>query len=150
MTEPTAKRVSRELPKDIPSMSVPNGESPFAPGSKPMDFDTPDMPKSKAETEFILKSLLKSYVGIGTAVTLISPQDGYIIVANAEDLTESWRQLLDNDVKLRRIMKKAIQGSGWGAVISTHLMVFVPIISNHRESFQHLVKRKASFTDGDE
>lgn len=129
----------------VPSVEVPLSESPF--GTAPVFDDVPDMPKSKAETELILKSLLKSYVGMGMAISIVAPQDGMIVVQNAEDLTESWRMLLDNDPKLRRIMKKAIQGSGWGAVISAHLAVAVPIISNHRDKLQHLVSRKSTSSD---
>jgi hypothetical protein len=71
-------------------------------------------------------------------VTLVSMPDGMRIIQNAETLTESWRQILDNDTKLRRLMKKLIQGSGWGAVIAAHIAVAIPIINNHTDGFGHL------------
>lgn len=152
MAATTRARKVTDLPSDIPSASLPSdGPTPFdsnggMPRITPDDVRdaAPDLPKSKADTELILKSLLGTYVGIGTVLTIhpVTAMDGLTIVTNAEELTESWRQLLDNDAKLRRIMKNLIKGTGWGAVISAHLLVAVPIIKNHSVGMEHLWRKK--------
>lgn len=138
--------------KKVASSKVPPEDSPFK--DKPPNFAAaedvmPDMPKSKAETELILKSLLKTYANAGAFVMLFSQKDGLLIVKNSEELTESWRQLLDNDPKLRKTMLKVVKGSGWGAVISAHLTVAIPIINNHKESFEHLIRPKRKTYEGE-
>ncbi len=140
--------VAKKVARPVESTEVPPEDSPFAKGSPDFQPDAavkaiaPDMPKSHAETEFILKALLKTYTSTGILVSAFSPSDGYLIVQNAEELTESWRQLLDTNPKMRKTMKKTIEGGAWGAVISAHLMVAVPIFNNHRDKFTHLVKPK--------
>lgn len=147
---PTAKRAARpvteaDLPKHVHSEAIPNGNEEFfsgAPGGIP-DFDMPDMPKSKADTELILKSLTKTYALTAQFVMLVSIPDGALIANNIENLTESWRQLLDDDPKLRKVMLKVVRSSGWGTVISAHLAVALPIAVNHKDQFAHLIKPKS-------
>lgn len=135
----------------VVSRTVPVSESPFnAPQDAAPNFDVRDMPppegpavKSKSDTELIITALTQLYVSVGQGVFIfVNQQDGRTIVREAEDLAESWRQLLDNDPKLRRIMKGMIKGGGWGTVITAHLAVAMPIISNHEGGLQHLIKRK--------
>lgn len=108
------------------------------------DIEMPDMPKSKAETELILKSLAKSYALIAQFVMLVSIEDAALIARNIDDMVESWRQLLDDDPKLRKTMLKLVKSSGWGTVITAHLAVALPIAANHRDSFAHLIKPKSA------
>lgn len=138
-----------ELPQDIPSTNDP-ADSPFAqhdnePGIPP--GLGPELPRSKAETETIIKALLVTYDSIGKFVFLFAPDDGAIVLQNADSMAESWRQALDNDPKLRKKMLKTIQVTGKGDIIKTHLIVAVAIASNHRDRFTHLIKRRQTEAD---
>jgi hypothetical protein len=125
---------------DAPSFGS-NGEPAF---NESLDDIKPEMAKSKADTELIIEALKQAYVLVGTVTIPFSQADGFIIVRNAEDMAESWRMLLDNDVKLRKRMKSLIQGSGWGTVITAHVPVVIAIMGNHKASFDHLVKRRTT------
>lgn len=146
MAEPRAPRATRkvteqDLPSHIHSEAVTNGDEFFNGAAQGIpDFDMPDMPKSKAETELILKSLAKTYALTAQFVMLVSMKDGAQIANNIETLTESWRQLLDDDPKLRKTMLKVVKSSGWGTVLSAHLAVALPIAVNHKDKFAHLIK----------
>jgi hypothetical protein len=144
-----------DLPPNVEGRDVPPDQvPPFMDGSPITDSPTfasvqeavedQDKPKSNPETVRILKSLQQTYSHLGIAVSLISTQDGIHIVQNSGKLTESWRQVLDNDPKLRKKMLGVIQGSGWGAVIFAHIAVFAPIANNHRDKFSHLVTPRRS------
>ena len=126
-----------------PTFSATNGEAPFA---ETLDDIKPEMAKSKADTELIIEALKQAYVLVGTVTIPFSQADGFVIVRNAEDMAESWRMLLDNDIKLRKRMKTLIQGSGWGTVITAHVPVVIAIMQNHKDSFDHLVKRRSTTT----
>ena len=126
-------------PGEVPGFVPPNGDEQF---QKELADAMPAMGKSKADTNLIIEALKQSYALIGTIAVAFSPADGFIIVKNAEDLAESWRMILDNDPKLRRRMKSLIQGSGWGTVVTAHVAVAVPILNNHRNSFEHLIRKR--------
>jgi hypothetical protein len=144
-TRTTARSREPKLPPSIPSEEVPNGDDFFSGRADGIpDIEMPDLPKSKAETELILKSLTKTYALTAQFVMLVSIPDGALIAQNIETLTESWRQLLDDDPKLRKTMLKLVKSSGWGTVISAHLAVALPIALNHKDKFAHLVKPKRS------
>lgn len=138
-TTTRAKRVN--LPPKIESTAVDDGDSFFNGKTDGIpDIEMPELPRSKAETELILKSLAKTYALTAQFVMLVSIQDGATIARNIDELTESWRQLLDDDPKLRKTMLKLVKSSGWGTVISAHLAVGLPIALNHKDKFVHLVK----------
>jgi hypothetical protein len=140
----TTTRASAEskLPPTIESELLTNGDEFFNGKAQGIPDIEMDLPKSKAETELILKSLAKTYALTAQFVMLISIQDGALIAQNIDSLTESWRQLLDDDVKLRKTMLKLVKSSGWGTVISAHLAIGLPIAVNHKDSFAHLIKPK--------
>ena len=145
--ESTARRTTRPLKAETI-----DGDEFFkgAPDGIP-DIEMPEMPRSKAETELILKSLAKTYALTAQFVMLLSIQDGALIAQYIDPLTESWRQLLDDDPKLRKTMLKLVKSSGWGTVISAHLAVALPIAVNHKDKFGHLIKpRQAPQTNYDE
>ena len=148
-TKRTARPRVTDLPPHIPSEPLDMSEAPsFGPSNGDAAFDKeladamPPMAKSKADTNLIIEALKQTYTLIGTISVAFSPVDGLIIVRNAEDLAESWRMILDNDAKLRRRMKSLIQGSGWGTVVTAHVAVAVPLINNHRDKFQHLIRKR--------
>lgn len=124
--------------------TIPEDKSPFRdePTEKEIKDAAPKV-KSKPDTELIIKALTKTYVGVGVGVGFFSPMDSMAIVSNAEDLAESWRTLLDNDPKMRRIMKKFTESSGWGSVVAAHGLVATQIMKNHEVNFGHLIKPKA-------
>lgn len=149
----TAKRVARDLPSDINSLSVPLSESPFADNPGPSVDDVraaaPEPGKSKPETELILDALERIYAGVGIGIAFVPSlaADGMIVASSATDLAESWRDLLDNDPKVRKILRKLLKSSAWGTVITAHMAVAVAIAKNHPEGLSHLVKPKRKSDD---
>jgi len=119
---------------------VPQDKSPFR-DAPDVATVSPDV-KSKPETELIIKGLTRWYALIATGVAIIDKQDAMVIMTNAEDLAESWRELLDNDAKLRKRMKGMFEASGWGNVIFAHVVIGAPILAHHGLSLDHLFQRK--------
>lgn len=146
MAETTSRRPKVNLPNSVQSDAIPDD----FPGSDwkdvPYDIPTSITPesatKSKAETELILKSLAKTYTMIAQFVMLANMQDGMVIASNVDEMCESWRQLLDDNPKLRKRMMAITQSAGWGTVVTAHLAVALPIAMNHKDSFAHLIKPK--------
>jgi hypothetical protein len=140
----TTRKTATNLPPSVESEVVANGEELFKgkpDGIPDIEFE---LPRSKAETELILKSLAKTYALVAQFVMLVSIPDGALIAQNIDDLTDSWRQLLDDDPKLRKTMLKLVKSSGWGTVISAHLAVALPMAVNHKDQFGHLIKPKTA------
>lgn len=142
----------------VSSRPVSESENPF-PNDPPPNTSVrdslppPEMPttKSKSDTELIITALTQAYATVGQGIFLfVNQQDGRLIVSESEDLAESWRNLLDNDPKLRRIMKGMIKGGGWGTVITAHLAVATAIVGNHPGAMQHLFKKKSDAENNDQ
>jgi hypothetical protein len=108
------------------------------------DIEFPDAPKSKRETDLICASLAKSYAMLAQFVMLFDMEDAAIIARNIDSLVESWRQLLDDDAKMRKRMMALVKSSGWGAVISAHIVVALPIAVHHKDHFGHLFNQNNS------
>lgn len=143
--------------------SIPADESPFSKNgsssstrsrrtrSAPVEdeFDI-DSPRLKPDTKFIVDNLRKTYVGIGLMVRPFDPMAGINIATSANDLAESWITVLEANTKLRRTMKKMVQGGGWGNVLIAHLLVALPIMESHGISLSHLIRRKNNEDEGTE
>lgn len=150
MANTGARRVVRpnEQPPFIPSgQDVPFERSPFAddvgaPGPTVADV-APEPAKGKPETEKILDALAVGYVALAKAVELFDPASGVIIAMNANELAESWQNLLDNNPKLRKRFLGYMETSGWATVITAHLAVAVPIALMHRGKLDHIIKPRS-------
>jgi hypothetical protein len=138
MTTDTEEFVITEVPPD---------ESPFRNIPPQFEEERPTT-KSKPDTVLILKSLEKFYFSAGVMIRIVDMRDGLLICTSADTLAESWRTVLDNDPKLRRMMKNFIKSSGWGSVVTAHLMVALPIMENHGYNFSHLFRSKRK-TEGE-
>lgn len=128
---------------DIPPISA--GGSPTLKieggGTPPKAAASDSKSKAKTEANLIIASLEKSYTLAGTIVAMASPQDGQVIAANARNLAESWRALLESNNRVRSQMRKMIESSGWSSVIFAHLMVAYPIVMNHKDKFAYLTNK---------
>jgi len=58
--------------------------------------------------------------------------DGMLIAQSAQQLAESWRDPLDRNPKLKKLWAKVFQASGYGALISAHMAIAIPILQHHR------------------
>lgn len=140
----------------IQAESIPEDSTPFskrrasARQATREDVGEPDTKKLKPDTVLIIDSLRKTYWGLGVGIRVFDPVAGMQIAAAANDLAESWTTVLENDTKLRRMMKKMITGGGWSTVILAHLVVALPIMESHGVSFSHLIRRKNQESEGAE
>lgn len=123
----------------------PNGlriESSSPPPTRERD-SAPATPKPNKNTQvnLIIAGLEKTYSAVGMGLMLVNSADAQIIASNAHELAESWRGLLETNAKVRAQFLKMLESSGWSTVIMTHLMVALPIIKNHKASFEHLTSK---------
>jgi len=118
----------------------PNGLRLESSGPPPGKDKEPQQPRQNRNTQInlIVASLEKTYNAIGLGLMLVNPTDAQVIAANAGELAESWRSLLETNTKVRASFMKLLESSGWSTVIMAHLMVALPIVKNHGASFEHL------------
>lgn len=115
--------------------------------------EMPPAPKqsSKRDTEFIVKGLEQFYHNGGMFLSLVSPADGVTVASNAHELAESWRDVLNQNVDLRKRMLQMLESGAWSSVIVAHLMVAIAIMGNHGVTLEHLIKRRQDKSmDGEE
>ena len=148
MAQSSAQRKVPPIGQDVPL-----ADSPFAGNGSGITAEDiraagPEPGKSKPETELIIEALQRIYVGMGVGLAFLPnlQLDGMLVASSADDLAESWRDLLDNDPKVRRMLRKLLKSSAWGAVITAHMGVAIAIAKNHPEGIQHLIRRRSSET----
>lgn len=108
-------------------------------GKKPLFCSAHKSGKSRSSTgvtsvatDKIIDALTETYAAIGMGIAFtIDGQDGQQIVMNAPKLAESWRDLLDNDPKVKKALQKLVQASGWSTVMVAHITVAAPIVMRH-------------------
>lgn len=129
------------------------GATRLPPDAPPLgrEIPTPTVPKGHIDTQKIINALTRSYtaagVGLATAGKLKGSDslvaDGAVLIGSANELAESWRELLDNDPKVRKALKKLIETSGWTAVIMAHGGLIATIAKeNHGATLSGLIRRR--------
>lgn len=85
--------------------------------------------------DILISQMTDLYAGVATGLTFLPSEkvqvDGMILASGASKLAESWRPLIENDPKIRKFWTRMTTGSGYGAVIIAHVMIALPILSNH-------------------
>jgi len=111
--------------------------------------------KPKARTSSSPTSLqgqIKELVeAIGGGVSFINPDDGRIIVVQAEPLASALDRLAKQNPNVRRALQGLLVGGAWGEVLSIVLIgIALPIASNHQAlPWQRPRKAKDTKTTGE-
>lgn len=108
--------------------------------SAPDDSTNGDRPpKARARgrvstTDKLISDIEGFYGIIGLSLTAYPKAsfDGMLIAQSAQQLAESWRDPIDRNPKIKKLWAKVFQASGYGALISAHMAIAIPILQHHR------------------
>lgn len=97
---------------------------PAASGKRPPKRTPPNSAKLRGQ-------LTELYVSIGTLV--VTPVDrlaGALMVAQAEDLAQTWVDLADANPAVKKALQRLVEAGGWGGVVIAHGMLLMPVLAN--------------------
>ena len=89
--------------------------------------------KKITSVDGLVSNIADFYSTIGVGLTLYGPTafDGMQVASNSDKLAESWRKVLETNPSIRKYWEKVFTAGSYGVLISTHLMVLMPIMQHH-------------------
>jgi hypothetical protein len=84
------------------------------------------------------KSLKETYETVGGMVLLFDMQCGTAVIENAENMARSLDTLAQNNPKVKEVLLKLTEASGWGQVLVAHAPVLLAVYAHHGGQVQSL------------
>lgn len=80
----------------------------------------------------LISNLSEMYAMLGLAVGFADGFTGMQIASRSDEMAESWRTLVNTNPKVRKALEKMVTGSGWGTVVTAHVLTVLPILVHHK------------------
>jgi hypothetical protein len=97
--------------------------------------DTPspdrDRPPRSREMRRLQEQLADAYTQVGIILGIVGGRTGnvagFIVARRGDVLAESWIDLAERDIRVKRGIQSILQVGGWSAVVAAHATVVLPI-----------------------